>query len=1203
MAETVSGAIGTLSDSDGPVTVIRADGSDVEAESGTEIFPGDTVITGDGGAAFVTLADGSDLRLDEFSEMVVDGADAVTVLQGAFVVITGMVDGEPSVIVVQTPSAVVTVDGATLVGLARPEGEESAFTLLPNPDGSLGLVEVATDAGSQLLLQPFQTTTTVALAEAPGPVIVVADADFTSLYADALGVLGDLAVETAGGDATSQEGPSGPISDPVVLDVAGLEAEREDLFSTLFENTGGRLSAAPGIEPPRLEDPASPEPKGGETEPAPGVRSFLSEDETASEAVAPVFTTDNVFFSDLAAPFDTLFSDLGANIGASPGNDIFNGDWGGNFVALGDGNDIAFGHEAGDEILGDGGNDFLFGDSVTIDDGGRYLIDPAGAGNDTLHGGAGFDYLEGNHGDDYLFGGDGGDSYAWGSGWGRDTILDTSGDDRLGLFQDLGRGFLPDALHSFDTFTLDTLSGGGTTATTVISYGGLGMMYLPVDFEAYRDGMDLRIDDLTTPADDGVLIYGHYQGLPVESVYFDDYTLSMTVTATGTAGDDFLVGSAGKDVLSGGEGRDAIYGGISNDVLSGGAERDFLVGGDGTDWLLGGAGDDYLSGGAGGDTIDGGEGLDWLSLTAARNWTITDLAAGVSSESGDVSDTITGIENVRGSAYDDYILGDDGINEILGGDGHDSLAGRGGTDFLWGMGGIDFINGDDGDDVLIGDYGNLQAPPGSEPGDSDLLLGRAGNDYLFGNVGNDSLYGGTGDDRLFGEQGNDELIGGEGNDFLRDDSGSNILDGGAGDDVLFGRGENTLIGGDGIDTVYYADANEIVSGLSANSAYIDLYYGVSAIDGAIQIISGIENAVGTQQGDQFHGSNGDNILRGLNGADIIFGHDGQDVLMGGGGNDQMIGGAGADTLNGGSGSDNLTGGDDSDFYVFGATSNSATVGATGVVLLSATFSSLREAAPFDTEQPPDGIALDDIDTIIDSGGQFDALGFGQYAWVDSLSQLNQVTPERITAYRQGDNLIIRDLDASGEFLDEFDIPYTVTVNAGVDILNHYAGYAVEFFLFETRPGDVFAFEAAGTAESDFLVGGNGFDLIDGGASDDLLFGNGGNDRLIGGGGDDMLRGDAGADRFVFESPLDGHDVIADFDPVEGDVVDLDALFDSLGTDVAAREGALSFADTADGLSMTVAGAADFSVTFSGWDVASMTPDFTASIVTEADFGD
>jgi Ca2+-binding RTX toxin-like protein len=1203
MAETASGAIGTLSDTDGPVTVIRADGSEIEAQPGTEIFPGDTVITGDGGAAFVTLADGSELRLDEFGEMVVDGVDAVTVLQGAFVVIAGMVDGEPSVIVVQTPSAVVTVDGATLVGLARPEGEESAFTLLPNPDGSLGLVEVATDAGSQLLLQPYQTTTTVALAEAPGPIIVVADADFTTLYADALGVLGDLAVETAGGDASSKEDPSGPVTEPVVFDIEALDAEREDLFSTLFENTGGRLSAAPGIEPPRLEDPISQEPGGPSDPENPGARSFLSEDESASEALAPGFITDKVFFSDLAAPFDTLLGDPGANIGVSSGNDIFNGDAGGNFVALGDGNDIAFGHEAGDQIWGDGGNDFLFGDSVTIDDNGRSLVDPAGAGNDTLYGGEGFDYLEGNHGDDFLFGGNGGDSYAWGSGWGRDTILDSAGDDRLGLFQDLGRGFLPDALHSFDTFTLDTLSGGGTTATTVISYGGLGMMYLPVDFEAYHSGVDLMIDDATTAADDGVRIVAHSQGLPLESVYFDDFTLSMTVTAAGTADDDFLVGSAGKDVLLAGDGRDAIYGGIGNDFLSGGAERDFLIGGDGADSLLGGTGDDYLTGGAGADTIDGGDGLDWLSLTAATTRTYTDLMTGRSWESGGATDTITGIENVRGSAYGDYISGDDGTNEILGGDGRDSVIGRGGTDFLWGMGGTDVMNGGDGDDVLIGDYGNLQAPPGSEPGSFDLLLGGAGNDYLFGNIGNDSLYGGEGDDRLFGEQGNDHLEGNAGNDFLRDDRGSNTLDGGEGDDILFGRGENTLIGGDGIDTVYYADAEEIVAGHSADRVYVDLDVGVSGIDGTNQLLSGIENVVGTQQNDYIVGDGQDNILRGLNGDDSLSSQAGNDVLMGGGGNDFMDGGSGADTLNGGSGNDTLRGGADSDFYVFGATANRAGASDGGVVMLSATFSSLREAPPFDSEKAPDGIALDDIDRIVDSGGQFDALGFGQYAWVDSISQLNPVTPERITAYRQGDDLIIRDLDASGEMLDEFDQPITVTVNAGVDIINQYAGNTVEFFLFETLPGTVFGFEAAGTAESDFLVGGESFDVIDGGADDDLLFGNGGGDTLIGGGGDDMLRGGGGGDRFAFESALDGHDVIVDFNPAEGDIVDLDTLFDSLGTDVGARDGAISFADTADGLSMTVAGAPDFSVTFSGWDVGTMTPDFLASIVTDVNFGD
>jgi Ca2+-binding RTX toxin-like protein len=112
----------------------------------------------------------------------------------------------------------------------------------------------------------------------------------------------------------------------------------------------------------------------------------------------------------------------------------------------------------------------------------------------------------------------------------------------------------------------------------------------------------------------------------------------------------------------------------------------------------------------------------------------------------------------------------------------------------------------------------------------------------------------------------------------------------------------------------------------------------------------------------------------------------------------------------------------------------------------------------------------------------------------------------------------------------------------------------------------------GGAGADIVVGGNqgevtndpgtvrpgGADLgdvIEGGESDDLIFGNEGNDTIAGGAGADTIAGGGGNDTFHYDSPLDGGDVIRNFDanPAGGqDVVDLDALFDSLGVAAADR---------------------------------------------------
>jgi len=67
----------------------------------------------------------------------------------------------------------------------------------------------------------------------------------------------------------------------------------------------------------------------------------------------------------------------------------------------------------------------------------------------------------------------------------------------------------------------------------------------------------------------------------------------------------------------------------------------------------------------------------------------------------------------------------------------------------------------------------------------------------------------------------------------------------------------------------------------------------------------------------------------------------------------------------------------------------------------------------------------------------------------------------------------------------------------------------------------------------FLLGGPADDEITGGYGNDTLYGDGGNDTLTGG---------PGADTFVYTGTDDGADIITDFNPAEGDVLDLAAVF-------------------------------------------------------------
>lgn len=125
----------------------------------------------------------------------------------------------------------------------------------------------------------------------------------------------------------------------------------------------------------------------------------------------------------------------------------------------------------------------------------------------------------------------------------------------------------------------------------------------------------------------------------------------------------------------------------------------------------------------------------------------------------------------------------------------------------------------------------------------------------------------------------ENAIGSRFDDQLWGGAGSNTLDAGEGNDLLVGgTGTDTLIGGPGTDTVSYAG--------SPDGVVIDLFGGASWDGSSLDVLSGIENAVGSFFADQLWGTAGPNLLDG---------GDGNDLLVGGAGADTLIGGAGSDT--------------------------------------------------------------------------------------------------------------------------------------------------------------------------------------------------------------------------------------------------------------------------------------------------------------------
>jgi Ca2+-binding RTX toxin-like protein len=146
---------------------------------------------------------------------------------------------------------------------------------------------------------------------------------------------------------------------------------------------------------------------------------------------------------------------------------------------------------------------------------------------------------------------------------------------------------------------------------------------------------------------------------------------------TGTAGDDVLLAGGGDNLLNAGDG---------NDVLTAG---------NGNNQLHGGAGNDLLFSGLGSDLLDGGDGIDTASYAHASAGVVVNLGLlGAQNTGGAGLDTLTGIENLIGSTFDDTLIGNSNANTLTGGLGNNTLTGGGGADtFQW-------LHGNSGHDVV-----------------------------------------------------------------------------------------------------------------------------------------------------------------------------------------------------------------------------------------------------------------------------------------------------------------------------------------------------------------------------------------------------------------------------------------------------------------------------------------------------------------------
>ncbi|UKJ76024.1 calcium-binding protein [Azospirillum brasilense] len=805
---------------------------------------------------------------------------------------------------------------------------------------------------------------------------------------------------------------------------------------------------------------------------------------------------------------DTLSSGGGGGaLHGGAGNDVVTGDWGDDSLDGGSGNDTLTGGSQADVLSGGSGDDVLSGGSEN-----DTLY--GGSGNDTLIGGSNEDVLYGGLGDDLLDGGTNANTLYGGAGddtllgGGNEDLLDGgSGDDRIvaGTGNDSIRGGAGndwiDAGENDDTIDAGSgndvvLAGGGADRITAgdgddTVYGDGG-----TDHVDGGDGNDVLYGG---EGDDTLLGGAGNDRLGEGGSYWSNDRYD------GGDGDDTLEGGFGSDTLIGGAGNDSLSVGddYNGDLLDGGDGDDTLVGGMGDDTLIGGDGDDVLSGGGGHNVLIGGDGIDTVDFGAGSGPIAVDLSNGGVQHGGWMSDSLSGIENVRGGAGNDTLIGDAGDNQFSGGAGEDSLDGAAGNDSLEGGAGADTLIGGEGTDTV--------AYSGSAGGVTvDLVAGTGAGGDAEG-------------DRISGVE---DITGSSHDDHLTGDGGANRIDGAAGDDTLIGgAAADTLIGGEGTDTADYSASPEAVT--------VDLDAGTGhGGDAEGDILTGIENVIGSAFGDRLTGNGGGNRLDGGAGDDTLAGGAGPDTLVGGegtdtadysasavavtvnlttglgsGGNAQGDRLSGIENLLGSDGNDRLTG-DSGGNRIDGRAGNDTLAGLGGA-------DTLIGGAGTDTADYSASTAAVTVDLATGTGLGGDAEG-------DVLAGLENVTGSSRNDRLTGDGGANRLDGAAGDD--------TLIGGAGADTLVGGAGTDTADYTASGAAVTVSLASGTGTggdAQGDRLsgienlLGSGGNDRLTGDANRNRLDGQGGNDTLAGLGGADTLIGGEGTDTAEYLASANG----------------------------------------------------------------------------------
>ena len=350
-------------------------------------------------------------------------------------------------------------------------------------------------------------------------------------------------------------------------------------------------------------------------------------------------------------------------------------------------------------------------------------------GNDIINAGEGDDIITGGLGNDNLNGGNGDDTYIYNMGDGFDTIMETSGADKIVL----GNGISKENLRFIRE---------GNNLRILIN-NDIAQGFLLVD--QFKNA-DTRFEQLQF-ADNSVL------DLVNDSLIFEQYDGDETIN--GTDNDDTIYGMKGNDTINSGDGDDVIIGGVGNDILNGGYGRDTYI------YNLG-DGIDTITETRGNDKIKFGEGISQSDLTYMQDG--KDLRIVIKNDTNQnilIKDFYNNVNNqVETLQFSDgstFNLSTQGLT-LQQTNADDTVNGTNYNDIIYGNGGHDTINAGEGNDTLIGGIGN------------DILNGGNGDDIYQYNLGD-------GFDTISDSSGNDKIVFGEGisqNDLSFEQIGNNL---------------------------------------------------------------------------------------------------------------------------------------------------------------------------------------------------------------------------------------------------------------------------------------------------------------------------------------------------------------------------------------------------------------------------------------------